>query len=278
MSGGPKYQPARSQIRLGVFLTFCITLVLCGGAYAKGVAQDSFQGKRLGLSLSAGIASYREDLLVPLGFNGPAVFLGGIYEQQSGKNLVHIRLRLGLGVLENRFSHRAWALMPDIRMSWVREIMAHHKYGEFHGGVSLPLQMNNLFFESWDDAHLYWLTAHSIAGAFQWDKEVTTKNHASVRIEVPFLSWVSRPPDYRHTKQDPLNHVTYHISEPNKSLHFEMIDDYRNVFMQLLLKRKRGGSLLSVGLEFQYFYCRKPETITALNTLLVFSYQWGVGQ
>lgn len=277
MSGRRKYQPERNQICLGILAIFCITLAFCGRAYAEGVSRDSSRWKRLGLSLSAGIASYREDLLVPLGFNGPAVFLGGVYTQQSGKNLVHIRLRIGLGVLENRFSHRAWALMPDIRMSWVRKMMVHNKYGEFLGGISIPLQMNNLFFESWDDAHLYWLTAHSIAGAFQWDKEVTSKYHASVRIEIPFLGWVSRPPTYRYTKQDPLNHLTYHITEPNKSLHFETIDDYRNVFMQLLLKRERGGSLLSVGLEFQYFYCSRPEEITALNTLLVFSYQWGVG-
>jgi hypothetical protein len=263
---------------MGVFLTWGITAALGEVSWAQGIAHGSSQGKYLGVYLSTGVASYREDLIVPLGFDGPALSLGGIYWQQNEKDLFQARLKFGLGHLENRYSHEAWGLMQDIRLSWVRHLKKHPKYGQFWAGGSLPLQMNNLYFESWDDSHLYWLTAHSLAGAFMWQKRVTPKNDLSVRIEVPFFGWVSRPPSYRYAKQDPLDHITYHYSEPNKSLHFETLDTYRSLYIQMLLKREIGSSLFHIGLEFQSFYFSRPQKILGLNTFLVLSYQWRIGR
>jgi hypothetical protein len=278
MSAEWKSVPTKSSIFMRILLILCVTSALGELSRAQGMAQSSSQGKHLGLYLSTGIASYREDLIVPLGFNGPALSIGGVYRQQSENDLFHVRLRFGLGHLKNRYSHEAWGLMQDIRLSWVRHLKEHPKYGQFWAGGSLPLQMNNLFFESWDDSHLYWLTAHSLAGAFLWHKRISPKNDLSVRIEIPFFSWVSRPPTYRYAKQDPLDHFTYHYSEPNKSLHFETIDTYRNVFIQMLLKREMGRSLFHVGLEFQSYYFSRPKKILGLNTFLVLSYQWRIGR
>jgi hypothetical protein len=277
MSAKLKSRPSRRLTLLRIFATFCIILVLCQVSWAQGVAQSSSRGKHLGLYLSTGIASYREDLIVPLGFHGPALLLGGVYTQQNESDLFHIRLRSGLGHLENRYSHEAWTLMQDIRLSWVRNLTNHPKYGRIWAGGSLPFQMNNLFFESWDEAHLYWLTAHSLAGAFLWQKRVSPKNDVSIRIEIPLFGWVSRPPAYRYAKQEALDHFTYHFTEPNTSLHFETIDTYRNVFIQMLFKREVRRSLLHIGLEFQSYYCRRPKKILGLNTFLVLSYQWRVG-
>jgi hypothetical protein len=264
-----------SQIALAAFW---ITLALVGSSRAHDGTQSSSQGKHLGVYLSTGIASYRDDLIVPLGFHGPALSLGGVYRQGSEQNLYHIRLRFGLGHLENRYSHEAWVLTQDIRLSWVRKLTEYPKYGTFWVGGSVPLQMNNLFFESWDDSHLYWLTAHSLAGAFLWQKRVCPRNDISIRIEIPFFIWVSRPPTYRYEKQEPLAHLTYHYSEPNKSLHFETISKYRNVFVQMFFTRQVRCSLLHVGLEFQSYYCSRPKKFLSLNTFLLLSYQWRVGR
>jgi hypothetical protein len=84
-------------------------------------------------------------------------------------------------------------------------------------------------------------------------------------MEIPLAGWVSRPPTYRYNKQDALNHFGFYFSEPNKSLHFETLDDYRALFIQLLFKREMRRSLLNLGLEFQYNYCRKPEKIWGLT-------------
>jgi hypothetical protein len=241
------------------------------GKYASKV-------KHLGFHLSSGIASYREDLLVPLGFNGLGLSLGPIYTRQTENSLVQVRLKVGFGYLKNRYSHEAWVLMLEIRPSWMRKFAEHDRYGKFWGGICIPLQMNNLFLESWDDAHLYWLTAHSLGAAFQWEKRVSRKNHAVFRMEVPVFSLVSRPPTYRYNKQDALTCFTFHFTEPNSSLHLETLDMYRALFIQALLRREVRRSLLTLGLEFQYSYCREPERIWGINTSIFVSYQWRIGK
>jgi hypothetical protein len=277
MSDQFKFLIRQSLILPRVFVMLFIMLVLCELSWAQYVAQSSSQGKHLGLYFSTGIASYREDLLVPLGFHGPGISLGGNYTHRTENNSIDIRLKLGMGYLKNRYSHEAWMLMMELRPSWLKKLVEHSKYGDFWGGISIPLQMNNLFLESWDEAHLYWLTAHSLAFATEWQKQISQKFNSVVRIEIPILGCVSRPPIYRYNKQDALNHFSFHFSEPNKSLHFETLDTYRSLFIQMLFKREIQRSILHIGLEFQYKYCRTPRKIWGLNTSILLSYQWRIG-
>jgi hypothetical protein len=267
-----------NSIPIGALAVSLVALAFASGmSLAQEEGKDSVRNQHLGICFSSGISSYREDLIVPLSFDGPGLSLGGVYTRRTDRNLVQFRLRVGLGYLKNRYSHEAWVLMLEMRPSWVRKLAEHDRYGEFWGGISIPLQMNNLFLESWDDSHLYWLTAHSLAAAFQWEKKVSRKDHAVVRMEVPFLSLVSRPPAYRYNKQDPLTHWTFHFSEPNRSLHVETPSKYRALFIQMLLRHQVRQSLLNLGLEFHYAYCRKPEKMWGLNTSVLVSYQWRIG-
>lgn len=258
---------------------FIVTLVLmCGVSPAQEKGKNPTNTKHLGVHLGVGISSYREDLLVPLSFDGPALSLGAIYTRRTEKNLIDFRLRVGAGYLKNRYSHEAWVMILEIRPSWIRKLGQHQRYGEFWGGICFPLQMNNLFVESWDEAHLYWLTAHSLGTAFQWEKKISQKNHSVIRMEIPLLGWVSRPPTYRYHKQDPLTHWTYHITEPNRSLHLETLNTYRALFIQMLFSRGIRLSRLNLGLEFEYKYYSKPQKIWGLNTSILLSYQWRIGR
>jgi len=92
------------------------------------------------------------------------------------------------------------------------------------------------------------------------------------------VGWVSRPPAYWYEKQEPLGNLMYHYTEPNRALHFETVDNYRNVFVQMLLERPIRHFLLQVGLEYQYYYFREPKKILGSNTFVVLSYLWGVGR
>jgi hypothetical protein len=256
-----------------------VTLVfMCETSQAQEKGKNPTKIKHLGIHLGVGIASYREDLLVPLSFDGPALSLGAVYTRRTEKNLIHFRLRIGAGYLENRYSHEAWVLILEMRPSWMRKLGQHQKYGEFWGGICLPLQMNNLFIESWDDAHLYWLTAHSLGVATEWQKKISEKSSAVFRVETPLLGFVSRPPEYRYKKQEALTHWTFHITEPNRSLHLETLNTYRVLFIQMLFSREMRCSLLNLGLEFEYKYCRKPQKIWGLNTSILLSYQWRIGR
>jgi hypothetical protein len=203
--------------------------------------------------------------------------LGGNYTHQTEKNSINIHLKLGIGYLKNRYSHEAVRLALEMCPSWIRKLIDHQKYGEFWGGISIPMQIKDLFIFSWDEAHLYWLTAYSLGIATEWQKKIPQKYKVVARMEIPLVGWVSRPPTYRYNKQDALNHLGFHLTEPNKSLHFETLDDYRALFIQMLFKREMRRSLLNLGLEFQYIYCRKPQKIWGLSTSILLSYQWRIG-
>jgi len=137
--------------------------------------------------------------------------------------------------------------------------------------------MNNLFWGSWDDVHLYWLTAYSMGAAIQWQKRLSGNKQTLVRMEIPIINWISRPPRYRYTKQEPLASISYHYSEPNKSLNFATLDTYQAFFIQALLQKEKKRSLSNIGLELQYSHCSKPKSIWGFNTMLIFSYQWRIG-
>ena len=238
---------------------------------------EQITSNHLGMHITCGLASYREDLVVPMGFHGPGLSLGAAYSHQGEKTAINARWRMGLAYMQNRFEHEALVVIQEIRLSWYKQVNTAQHHGTFWSGICLPLQMNNLFWGSWDDAHLYWLTAYGVGAACQWQKKISSNKQALLRMEFPIINWVSRPPRSRYTKQEPMHHLSYHFTKPNTSLHFETLDTYQALFIQILLKKELKQSLINLGIEFQYNHFNEPEDVWALNTMLTFSYQWRMG-
>ena len=263
-------------MRLWVVL---MVIIFQGTSWSRAQEDEPLPVKsnHLGINVNGGLASYREDMVVPLGFHGIEFSLGAVYSRQTEKSLLNARLRFGVGYMQNRYDHEAFIVAQEIRLSWLRKVNIPERYGEFWGGICLPLQMNNLLWASWDDAHLYWLTAYGMGPAFQWQKNIFSNKQVLVRMEIPVANWVSRPPEVRYRKQEPMDRLAYQYSEPNKSLHFETLDTYQALFFQALLRKKVKRSLLNLGIEFQYNHFCQPEDIWGLRTLLLFSYQWRIG-
>jgi hypothetical protein len=256
-----------------------MAILIQGANWCRAQEEENppIKSNHLGINVNGGLASYREDMVVPLGFHGIGFSLGVVYSRQTGKSFLNARLRFGVGYMQNRYDHEAFIVAQELRWSWLRKITIPERYGEFGVGICLPLQMNNLLWSSWDDAHLYWLTAYGMGPAFQWQKKVTSNTQVLVRMEIPIANLVSRPPKVRYRKQEPMDNLAYQYSEPNKSLHFETLNAYQALFFQALLRKELKRSLLNLGIEFQYNHFSKPEDIWGLNTLLSFSYQWRIG-
>lgn len=258
----------------------------CGNAFGQGAddhAPDldhmngsAMNGAHLGVSLNGGIGSWRDDLLVPLGFDGPAVALGAEYSYRDPRNLVRAHLRIGAAYITNRFSHEALALRFELRPSWLRTIGIGEGLGEFRAGVAFPVQINDLFLASWDDAHMYWLASYGVGPALEWRKNVAEGSAVQVHLQAPLLSLISRPPSYRHNKQDAMTEVGFFFSEPQRALHLEGPDSYRAFLARAIYSRRIGSSLLNLGLEFDYNYYTEPETIRGLNSSIVLAYLWRI--
>jgi hypothetical protein len=273
------YLSIRTLLKAGADFLLALSFLVCGASQAQDEGAKPASIRYLGFHFDAGLHSFREDLLVPLGFNGPGASLGGIYTRQKDNTYFNIRLKLGLAYLKNRYSHEAGLATLELRPTWLWKLGHRDGTGGFWGGICVPLQINSdLGLHSWDDSHLYWLTTYSIGPAVEWWKSVSQKSTAVVRLETPLIGWVSRPPTYRYNKQDALNHFTFQFSEPNRALHFETVDAYRAVFIQILLRHELRRSLFSYGLEFQYNYCNIPKNVYILNTSMTVSYQWRIGR
>jgi len=257
-----------------VLILSSLSIIQASDAQDKTTAEA--RASYLGICLGSGIASYREDLVVPIDFHGPGLSLGAEYTTISETSIIDIRFRFGMSFLKNRYSHQAYAVILEIRPAWIKRLSGEQGHGELWGGLSLSMKMNNLFIESWDDSHLYWLTAYGLGPSGEWHKRLSSGREIRVHFGIPVVSLVSRPPEYRYKKQEALTHLTYHLTEPNKSLMLELPDDYRAIFIKAALNRNMRHVLWNISLEFEYNYCRKPKPLYALNTALVFSYQWRI--
>lgn len=267
----------RFQKNAIIILAPAVLIFSHGTSRARDTDEPATTRKYLGIVFGSSAASYREDLLVPLGFNGPGFTLGADYTRMSDHSRIDIRFRIGAAFLKNRFSHDAYAATLEIRPVWVKRLSENRKTDGPWAGVCLPIRMNNLLIESWDDSHLYWLTSYGIGPAAEWQKNLSARYRAGFHMEIPLVSLISRPPEYRYRKQDALTHWTYHFSEPNKFLRFEFPDTYRAVFVRISLLRDMDHALMNLGLEFEYDYSHEPKSIYALNTALIFSYSWRTG-
>ncbi len=270
-----------SDSRLLMVRASIVLVALCAifssAAYSETDTTDSGRTHHLGVLLGCGVASYREDLIVPISFDGPAFSLGGQYTAQAARTSLQLRLRVTTSVLENRYSHNAYTAAIELRPSWVKMLHGDPRGSQIWLGCALPLHMTNLLMESWDESHLYWLTTHSLALVAEYHTNMPRLGHSIARLELPVVGFVSRPPAYRYQKQEALTHWTYHITGPNRSFHLKTLWGFQSPMLQLMITRGSQGSLLSLGLEFGLDHCSEPRDVWGLNTRLVFTYQWRVG-
>ncbi|UCD63968.1 MAG: hypothetical protein JSW34_00645 [Candidatus Zixiibacteriota bacterium] len=266
---------ARAAKQLGVVLV--LSLSLLSDALPQTEQQPNHRTHHIGPVLSTGIGSHREDLVVPISFDGPVFSLGAGYTVRTVRSCLRLRLLASAALLENRFSHEAYAVALELRPSWTKLVWSGPLDRQFWCGIALPLQMRNLFMDTWDDAHLYWLTTHSLAAVGEYHTRLPYLGYSVVRLDLPIMGLVSRPPDSRYQQQEPLNHVSYHFSAPNSSFAFKSIWGYQSPLLQILIRRGSKGALMNLGLEFTLDHCPAPQDTWILNTRLLFSYQWKIG-
>lgn len=244
---------------------------------SETVQKSADSNHYLGVLLSGGIGSYREDLVVPISFDGPTFALGGQYSRQTEHTSLQLRLNLSVALLKNRFSHEAYAASLELRPSWTKRIWSGMPDKQIWFGIALPMQMRNLFWDSWDDSHLYWLTTYSFALVGEYHTRLPRLGNTVIRLDMPIIGFVSRPPEYRYKKQEALNHFSYHLSAPNKSFVFKGIWGYQSPMLQLLITGGSNGARRGFGLELMLDHCVKPKDIWILQIKLLFRYQWKIG-
>jgi hypothetical protein len=225
-----------------------------------------------------GLASFREDLLVPLAFSGFGTQLGVDYELRGKQQSFEADLTLGAAYALNRFEHQALGLNHDIGLGYVR-VLDRTDVCEWWLGAGLREQTHLQLIESWDDAHGYWIATWALGPIVHHERQLWSRGWLEARTELGLLGLVSRPPSYRFNKQDALTHVDFHF---NRS--FDDPEWFSPLDVQLLrlsaLVRFRGaaqhGRGFGLGLDFQFARASEPEPAATTYSGVRLAYGWGL--
>lgn len=244
--------------------------------HAQDSTDNAQSSNHLGITANLNLYSYREDLLVPLSFDGPGFSIGSKYVHWGEGTFWQASLRFGVGILNNSYSHDAYSLNIEIHGAWMKRLKSFPGKGEFWLGVDMPLQMNNLYLESWDESHLYWMTVYSIGPTLGCNKNISSTDKLFIRLNFPVLSLISRPEEYRNTTQEALTKVGFHFTEPNKSLQLESFGSYFSVCLRVNLITNNNVSGWNFGFEFQYSHFKDPKPFSKMYTSLSAVYLWSI--
>ncbi|MBT4129903.1 MAG: hypothetical protein HOB84_13920 [Candidatus Marinimicrobia bacterium] len=212
------------------------------------------------------LASFRDDLIVPLGFHGPGVIIGSSFQHNRGEWQFDLPLSYKFDFVFNRYSHMGMAFSLDINPSLLKSIDLAENQGHFKGGLAFPFKINNYFPFSWDDAHLYWFTIRGIALAMEWTTPAASDRAITLHLEIPLLNQISRPPAYRHNKQDPgLAWGGFKSTEAKRNYKTVSWADYQSVRISGEYVSTPKSSWI---LEFEYDHATMPKEAWAISTSL----------
>jgi hypothetical protein len=224
-----------------------------------------------------GSASARDDLLVPLAFTGPGLGLGSRYRLGFGTNAIEAELGLGLALLTNRFEHEAEQLSHGLAVGYSRVIAPN-------GGQRTELaaivrwQDELTYFESWDDAHGYWLSSLVLAPAVRDSRALSSALVLESRAEVALLGISARPPERRWNKQDALTHFSYHVDRLGHGTRLATPLNLQSLRAEALLRFRRSaapvGSGFGAGLTAAFSRSGDPEPYLLLQAGAIVTYGW----
>jgi len=212
------------------------------------------------------LGSFRDDLIVPLGFHGPGVILGAEYRRTNGKWQFDLPFTYKFNFLLNRFDHTGMAFSVDLKPSLMHSIPLDDDLGQIKAGLALPFKLNNFFPFSWDDAHLYWFTIRGAALALEWQTHLRSKKVINIHLELPIISQIARPPTYRYEKQDPgLAWVGFKSTPAKRQYETASWGDYQSIAVRGEFESTPVSSWI---MEFEYDHYDHPADVWGMSTTL----------
>lgn len=217
----------------------------------------------------------RDDYLVPLKFSGIGIDLGAELQWQKNRWSGNGLLSAGIGYIQNRFGHGGVPLSVSLKGHIAGEVYKSPSAGTF--SISLPLNagFNDYYMFSWDDAHLYWMTAHWAGLGIKYGRELSRNYKLSSWVSTPLLSLVGRPPEFRYNKQDALRQFSFYFTETEKNLTVEFPDKFRGIDAGLTIERPLKKSAASLSLAYSLFACYRGKKGYINKTGICFTQLWG---
>lgn len=217
--------------------------------------------------IGLGYGACRDDLLIPLAFRGPGLVTGLSYTRSLGVWKFELEGRFKFDFVFNRFWHPGAILSYDFVPGISRVISEGHR-GRTTLGFSAPVESNNQFLFSWDDAHLYWLNIRSIQLDLSQQWKSKSDNLLKVEVSLPVLSFVSRPKAYRYEKQD-ASLLWLGLYSPDEDREFKRAGISQYQAYSLEISRKRPEKPVWWSLQLDYDHYMVPEDVWVSSISLI---------
>jgi hypothetical protein len=195
-------------------------LVLLGAAHAGA-------GARIGVDTGA----VRDDLVVPLGFGGGGIHVGGAASTRVASGLLDLRLDVGLRLLATRYGQIAFSGAHRADARWLTSVTP-----TFAVGPAVLWDSRMDYLESWDDAHGYGFGSQWIGPACRWVIERSDGRPIELAAAFALVGAVGRPEDAPPLeKQDPLKRPSYWLVGPTENERWVTLATFQAVRVDAML-------------------------------------------
>lgn len=231
----------------------------------------------LGFTLDAGVASNRDDILVPRALSGPRLGLGATYAGLLGPGTLHAQLHIAASFVLDRDAYPGLSFDHAVGADYVFDLGRSADI-RFAFGPALGADTDVLAVSAWDDAHAYWIATRWLGVAWRAFAPAWRGLRWDLSVELPLFGLLSRPPSYRMNKQDALNHIGFFIADVQRDPRAAWLADIQQLRLALDLWRSDSSNFVpsgwAFGAETRIAHVADPRSAFALRLTFRFSATW----
>jgi hypothetical protein len=270
---------ANSHFFRALFASVLSTVSVVVAADANAEAH-SVRGRSLSVGIMLGVRSVRDDTLVPIASTGPALTLSARFLGTAGAGVVDAELRLGGGPVFDRETRPGIALAHGMRLTYLPIVFVSQESWSFAVGPAVAWETDVFWLAKWDDAHAYWLGRRWLGPGVRAWRLLAPGTRLDIAAEMSLLGFESRPPPYRHNKQDALTHLDFYFAGTNRDAAFGWLADFQAVRLAFDVHRFDRAATIpngwGLGLEARVAHSRRPEHAFVIETSIRVERAWDV--
>jgi hypothetical protein len=260
--------------RAGARAFWCTSCVLFASLVPAGArAVEHAVGGELALVA----ASSRDDILVPHAHSGGGLALGVQTLHELGPGLLDVAARLGMVVAADRIGAMAAVFEHGLGARYTIPV-ARLGAWRLAVGPALGLDADASYFADWDDARGYWMGSSWLGAAARTWRPVGNGWRLDGAGELGLVGLISRPPERRLAKQDPVD-LGYYLVDVYRDPEPAWLGSWQLARVRVEVSPTRATSSITsawrFGVELRVARADEPRPAFALGVKLVAAKAWG---
>jgi hypothetical protein len=232
----------------------------------------------LGFAFDAGLATSRDDILVPRALSGPRLALGPRYAAALGPGVLFAEWHIAAAYELDRDGYEGVAFDHALDAEYLFSFAQGSALTQALG-PALGWDTDIAGIVSWDDAHAYWIASRWLGASWRAAAPAWLGYRWRFFAELPLLALLSRPPGYRSNKQDAMTHLGFYFFDVHADPDVVWLAQLQQLRASVDLWYGRSAGLVpegwAIGSELRVAHAVDPASAWAVRATLRFSMSWG---